>query len=156
MGAWVTRLVAACLVIEVLVSYPVQLWPVLGLLEAQISATHTHASLLRTVVRVGSALLIVLTATTLPYFSLVSNLVGALANSTTMFVRVHDRFVFPPSRLTTDTQILPPLLDMTLHRRSLSVSQWLINVSILVLGVIASLLSSALTMKDIVAALRKE
>lgn len=88
MGALVTRLVAACLVIEVLVSYPVQLWPVLGLLEAQISPTHAHASILRTVVRVGSALLIVLTATTLPYFSLVSNLVGALANSTTMFVRV--------------------------------------------------------------------
>lgn len=87
-GALVTRLVAACLVIEVLVSYPVQLWPVLGLLEAQISPTHAHASILRTVVRVGSALLIVLTATTLPYFSLVSNLVGALANSTTMFVRV--------------------------------------------------------------------
>lgn len=86
-GAWLTRLVATCLIIEVLVSYPVQLWPVLGLLEAQIPAASVHAAKLRTVVRVGSALLIVLTATTLPYFPLISNLVGALANSATMFVR---------------------------------------------------------------------
>lgn len=56
----------------------------------------------------------------------------------------------------TDLQILPPLLDLVLHRRSSPLRHWVINISILVLGVTASVLSSALTMKDIVAALRKE
>lgn len=53
-------------------------------------------------------------------------------------------------------QILPPLLDLVLHRRSLPLRHWVINISILVLGVTASVLSSALTMKDIVEVLRKE
>ena len=92
-GAWITRIVAAFLIIEVLVSYPVQLWPVLGLLEAQIPCAHPRAAMLRTIVRVGSAVLIAVAATALPFFSLVSNLVGAFANSATMFVRLwHAQF----------------------------------------------------------------
>jgi hypothetical protein len=89
-GAWITRLVAASLILEVLVSYPVQLWPVLGLLEAQLPSESPHLSLMRICVRVGSAMLIVGAATALPYFSLICNLVGAFANSTTMFVRLTD------------------------------------------------------------------
>eukprot|EP01112_Ceratiomyxa_fruticulosa_P000684 TRINITY_DN1060_c0_g1_i9.p1 TRINITY_DN1060_c0_g1~~TRINITY_DN1060_c0_g1_i9.p1 ORF type:complete len:469 (-),score=74.70 TRINITY_DN1060_c0_g1_i9:68-1474(-) len=128
----VTVVTKVALVAELLCTYPIQLFPVCNIVEDAIFKPETtFVEVKRVMVRTVLVSLTVVVAIFIPYFDLVTSLIGSFSNSMAAF-------------------IFPTIFMISVFRGRLSWSQIILNIVILIIGIIASAVSSALSITNII------
>jgi len=131
-GAVVVIIVQICLIVELIFSYPLQISPVVNLIENAITNPEDRFyELKRTLIRICLVLVTVGLAVVVPLFDLVTNLVGAFSNTFAGF-------------------ILPVAFHIKLFYHKMHWTQFVFDILVLLFGTIGGGTATVLTVIKIV------
>jgi len=124
--------VEALIALEVMASYPVQMFPVVEMAETAFAQRYSsYRELRRYALRTGVVLLTLLMALFVPYFSLVVNLIGAASNTFAGF-------------------ILPPVYYMKICWKDISRAELGFNIFLIVFGLVGGGIASGVSVQQII------
>jgi len=131
-SAAIVYVVKVALILELTFSYPIQLFPVSTICEAgMFSENAPNKLVMSSLFRTALVALTVGIAIIIPHFDLFTALIGAFSNSLVTF-------------------IFPPIFLLALFKRKLQYYEIALNILMLVLGLIASGISSYMALHDII------
>lgn len=112
-------------------SYPVQMFPVIAIFENMLFSMKTrYLEIKRSIVRITIVLFTILVAITIPYFGLFMSLIGSFGSSLLAF-------------------ILPTIFHLKLFWGHHHPLRLIINIVIIIFGVIASAISTTITVIEL-------
>jgi len=130
----IVTVVKIALIVELLLSYPVQLFPVTLIIENGLEKYLTSRKTVKqNILRFLVVAFTIAVSVTIPFFELLTSLIGSFSNSMVVF-------------------IFPSLFLLSIFRGRLSWPEVVLNVAILVFGIIASAISSAIAIMNIIQA----